>query len=225
MFEKFYYSDWQQPVLLWVCILVTGLLVLRKKDRVSSHYLWISALFLAESAADAGLTSNLAGLTGFTAKALPLLFVVLGDFRIFAVCLLESKRLPKALAFAAVLSLITPLLSQMTLPFWTQAFNLEENSEFLLRALFLNYEIVFLGVFFIFCIVRPRPLGRLQKLTFAYYGLWALADLLILWRNPGNCDGAFLLRLLPNALYYMGLPLALRENFKIHPSHHSPSKV
>ncbi len=217
MFEKFYVSDWQQPILLWICILLVGVFILGKyrtatpaqtqSPKNSPFFLWITALFFMESALDAGLTSNMVKLSGVAAKIIPLFFVIAGDFRVFALVLMDSQRTRKALLYALGLCLLTPFLSQFTQAFWIGFFHLEDKPDLFMRVLFLNYEIIFLGIFASFSLLWRKKLTSLQKLAFVYYGLWAGADFLILWNYPKPFDAAFLLRLIPNILYYAGLPL------------------
>ncbi|MEZ4271088.1 MAG: hypothetical protein R3C68_06545 [Myxococcota bacterium] len=138
------------------------------------------------------------------ASFIPLAFVLLGDLRYFF--FLESARsdgtlahwnsIPKACAWTSVV----PLLAQLA-----YAVSGSSNS----RVLFLIYETLFvvlsLGVIAFYLPVdelRRQWTRRVTLLVIGYYALWATADAIIL---SSGADAGFLLRVLPNVLYYGGL--------------------
>jgi hypothetical protein len=87
-----------------------------------------------------------------------------------------------------------------------------------LRFVFLSYELLFLVLVAVRLRLAPPssfadPAAyhwgrRVSAFVAAYYGLWAAADVLIL-ASGGRLDAAFALRVLPNLLYYGGLPAVM----------------
>jgi hypothetical protein len=158
---------------------------------------------------DAWLTTNhipgVGPLTGRAASLVPLAFVLLGDLRYFV--LIESARSdgtlsidPRRFARACAWTLIVPLTAQLAVTALGSA-----NP----RVLFLIYETLFAFVALgISAFYLPRHGNALRwrrgvrRFVIAYYGLWALADAIIL---TTGADIGFLLRVVPNALYYGGL--------------------
>ena len=162
------------------------------------------------SLVDAWLTTahvpGIGPLTGPAATGIPLLFVLVGDFRYFL--FLEAVRtgrfaLPggagwlRALAWTA----IVPVVSKLVLA----ALPADMAGG---RTLFLAYEACFalLTLVVTFAVLPRRTEGRrwAQRVTWfvcAYYALWASADVIIL----SGSDLGFLVRVVPNVLYYGGL--------------------
>jgi hypothetical protein len=144
---------------------------------------------------------------GPAATAVPLLFVLLGDFRVFLLAFHLSdpaRRLGRSAALAAAW---TPAVA---LSGWGAFQGLRAVSPALPdQALWLCHELAFLALALV---LRGRVLprrcaqGPLREFLRAallyaigYYALWAAADALIL---GAGLDAGWLLRALPNQLYY-----------------------
>jgi hypothetical protein len=131
-------------------------------------------------------------------------FVLLGDFRVFLLLLgvLEPARpLPGTIARAAAWTLLVPAASLILYrlaqaaagPLPEQVLWLFYECAFVLLALWWGVRLVPAR--------RPRAEGFLRAvLTYVavYYGLWAVADVLIL----SGWDGGWAVRVIPNQLYY-----------------------
>ena len=201
-------SFWQQPVLLIALPILFLLLFGRKLFRSPSgflrNYLW---LVLANTILDAWLTSNLGvealGLSKSSASALAIFFVIAGDFRVFILAFQQSARPMTAWIWTSVvaLSLFGPLVQAgliLTFP------NLFSD----VRLTFLAYEVVLAAVLasallawarWGLCKESVHPLAREVLLyALATYGWWILADVVIL----AGFDVGYLLRVVPNLLYY-----------------------
>jgi hypothetical protein len=141
-------------------------------------------------------------------SAVMLLFVLLGDFRVFALVFFladAERRLGRSLGWAAGVTLIVPVFAYA-------ANSIVESlwPELAAQRLWLIYELSFLTLAlvlrerFVSRGMADRPelqAGLRQVLTYvaAYYALWATADVLILY---AGLDAGWLLRVLPNQLYY-----------------------
>lgn len=158
------------------------------------------------SLCDAWLTSHrvfgVGELPGAWASAVPLFFVLAGDYRylLLVVAADPSGRLhprPSVLLAAAALTLIVPLGSQAVLA------ALPPSGP---RLLYWVYEVGFVAL--TLALLRWHPglrgnawLRALSRFVLLYYGLWAAADsVLLLWGS----DWAYGLRVIPNILYYGG---------------------
>jgi hypothetical protein len=142
-------------------------------------------------------------------ERLMLLFVLLGDFRVFLLVFHlagRQRNLARALRWAIGFTAIVPILA------WT--FNeilVAWHPELAHQRLYLIYELSFLALALLLRNVYlphkdPEDTGEHSRflrgaLTYVavYYGLWASADALILL---GGLDAGWLLRALPNQLYY-----------------------
>lgn len=169
-----------------------------------------AVLFALETLLDPIATGPLARAAGGAwPRALGVLFVLLGDFRVLLlVCFLAGGRnaLRPALREAALLTPLVPLFAFAS----TRAAAAGLGHPLPAHALWLVHETAFLGMvaFLRRRIVaarepaRPNPRERyLRAVTAyvaAYYGLWAAADALIL----AGVEAGFGLRVLPNQLYY-----------------------
>jgi hypothetical protein len=162
---------------------------------------------------DAWLTSNpvfgVGRLSGAWASAVPLFFVLAGDFRYLLLVAAAGPdgRLhprPFRLAAAAGLTLIVPLGSQVVLA------ALPPSGP---RLLYWVYEVGFVAL--TLALLRWHPglrgntwLRSLSRFVLLYYGLWAAADsVLLLW----GWDWAYGLRVIPNLLYYGGFIAATAQ--------------
>jgi hypothetical protein len=211
-FEAFYASTWQHPWLLWCAAGLACWYAFRLHDRGSDVRRCTAALTLL-SATDAWLTTSppygIGPLPGAVSSLVPLSFVLAGDFR-FLVLLTSAtdsggiRPHTRSVAAAAALTLIVPITSQLivsAVPGWG------DNP----RILYLIYELLFLALALALRSLHPialklRWVRSVCGFVSLYYGLWALADLLILGTGT---DLGFALRLVPNVLYYGGLIAAI----------------
>ena len=146
--------------------------------------------------------------TGAT-SAVMIAFVLLGDFRVFLLVFFltrPDRRLGRAAAEAALWTLVVPIFA-----FTANALVEWLRPELTAQRLWLIYELCFLALaLFLRAHVIPRRaaggppalLRRLQRVlayVAIYYALWATADVLVLY---GGIDAGWLLRALPNQLYY-----------------------
>jgi hypothetical protein len=207
-YAEFYDSFAQHPLLLWVAAVLGLLVALSRRGRSPAVRTFCIALTIL-SLLDAWLTTThvpgLGPLTGRAASLVPLAFVLLGDFRYFL--FVESARRDGTLAIdarrvatAGAWTLLVPVASQLVVG----ALGSDEP-----RVLFLVYELLFvvlaLGIAARYLprhAGAPAWTGRVTRYVALYYGLWATADTIIL---TTGADVGFLLRVLPNALYYGGL--------------------
>lgn len=230
-FEAFYKSDLQAPYLLWIApvsFLAYRLLAPDRQgvasvrpDALPFLRIWAIA-FTIETIVDPWITGpflRLAGIGGAAATATMIVFVLLGDFRVFVwvLRLVRPERTTSALVGeAAAWTLVVPLVALAgTAALEFAAGPLPKNS------IWLVYELSFaaLALYLRFVWLPERVpdsplLGYLEDVVewvLAYYLLWASADVLIL---VGGLDVGWLLRVLPNQLYYsFFLPFAYARFF------------
>jgi hypothetical protein len=222
MFKAIYDSPWHAPAFFWLAA-VLFLLVLAR------HLPWLSAflvLFTFEIAADAlasGGWSPLVLLKSEWMTAVGITFVILGDSRFFLLVERAVRSVPErpgdtpregeaglqpplplvGWAIAIACSFIVPL-SSTAARFAFPAITVDS------RRTFLTYELMFLALALVMRFaVLPRRLGGasapvrrwvfgVASFEIVQYSLWALADVLIL----SGVEPAYLLRLIPNAMYY-----------------------
>ena len=207
-FEAFYASSLQHPILLWLAAGL-GLALCATRSGLDPSLRRYCVLLTALSLTDAWLTSNhvygLGELTGFPASAVPLFFVLAGDFRYLLLLGAADPRgairlNARRILAAAGLTCIVPLLAQAVV-------GMLPESRAGARVLFLVYEVAFMlltaGLMRWHPGARSAPwLTPVSRFVLLYYGLWALADAIILLTGS---DLGFLLRVVPNLLYYGGL--------------------
>ena len=223
-FEAFYASPAQHPALLWAAAALATLAALRRPGLAPSLRRYLLALGLLSLAdawtnvtvrylvpVDAWLTANqvpvIGRLDGVSARAVPLFFVLAGDFRFLLLLGAADAsgrfRLgARAVGGALALALVVPLVSQAVV----LGLGREEP-----RVLFLVYELAFFAL--TVALLRGHPglhrapwLASVCRFVLLYYGLWAAADAVIL--TTGS-DLGFALRVVPNVLYYGGLIAAI----------------
>ena len=182
MFESLYGSPWHHPYFFWAFGgPLLGLFAWRALTSEAPRARALAALLAAFQLgilADAWLNApKLSPLSGGTAEAVAIAFVILGDARVF---------------------LLVPVGSLLAKSFSSNG-----------RVHYLTYELAFAAlVIGLRTQLVPRlPPGpgrtfaiRLCGYELTQYLLWATADV---WILAGRDEG-YLLRLLPNALYYVG---------------------
>jgi hypothetical protein len=167
--------------------------------------------FAVETLVDPIATGPLAhglGLGGAARERVLVAFVLLGDWRVLLLVLALARgpgRLPGSLGWSAALTLVVPSL----------AYGIDTGLRrrwpaLPAQALWLAYEVLFVALAAaLWSAARSRIAARRDQearrllravlaYAAAYYALWALADALIL----SGVDGGWLLRMLPNQLYY-----------------------
>jgi len=207
VWSEFYRSPAQQPYLLWAPTAIFLSWFLTRRPRVASPFLHAWLLFFSvTSLLDAWLTADqvlgLGALPKWAASFVPMLFVILGDYRWYLLIeRFSGARRPFLSALA--LSLIVPILSK-------SFYSLSGSAE--IRVLFLAYEVMFLVLATIYqryvLSSRKHPPELRSVVVWAqlYYGLWATADIGILFGAPyGATEGSWALRVVANVLYYGGL--------------------
>jgi hypothetical protein len=205
MFQSFYESFWQHPLLLWMPSVLFLVFVRPRATDVARA----SQLFALLSIIDALFTGPMIQLFGpLTASAVMILFVIVGDFRLFFFIERFSgreenftRKLGETIIRAAGWALVVPVLQGVLTRLLPHAF---EN----VRYTFLCYELLFFGLaaFLRSRIIPRRALPEdvrrwhreLCAFAMTYYALWSLADVVILL----GFDGGYLLRVVPNVLYY-----------------------
>ncbi len=221
--ESFYASAVQQPWLLWAAALVGWAVVIVLRDRPRSIR-WFASGCAVLAMLDAWLTASdvlgLGALPGVLGTTVPLFFVLAGDLRVFLfldlVAVSENRALRIARARWGRILALTMLVPGIAFGLVKRLVDSLVAPELAGRMLFLGYELLFLALILIIRQrVLPRQLagrdplrswaGSVAGFVAAYYGLWALADLWILFAPTAIRDLGFALRVLPNALYYGGL--------------------
>ena len=215
VFEAFYASPAQHPILLWAAgggALLYINLARGLPDGVKRY----CRLLVVLSCMDAWWSSNhiygVGSLTGIAASAVPLFFVLAGDFRFLFLVFAGSAEgkiefKAKLLSSAAALTIVVPIFSQLSLAALPASLASS-------RMMYLIYEVSF--VCLTLSLLRWHPnlrsnpwLHSLCRYVIVYYALWASADIIILFGPSGVSDYGYLLRVIPNALYYGGLIAAI----------------
>jgi hypothetical protein len=225
MFESFYNGFYQQPLLLWAALLVAGIFTVRRLARWECPGKRELATYLAGlgllSALDAWLTANqvlgLGALSSGVSSALAILFVILGDFRVFwffesvsdeGIFRPTAAGAWRAMGWSMIVPIVSGMFQRVLPPQWQ-----------IPRVLFFNYEVLFVSVLWLYRRFRLDPrwksegvartwVHRILLFATSYYALWVASDLWILgWgaRLGYPSDWGFLLRVVPNVLYYGGL--------------------
>lgn len=203
MWQAIYNSPWHHPFASW---LATGALALWLWLRGQSLWPRLRAfvgVFALEMALDAWWTGGWAPVPASHPLSQPLaiLFVILGDYRFFA--LVELQRSPGARGWLVGLgwTMVVPLLHGLCIRLFPHLFAD-------LRVVFLAYEVAQAAVVGLWWRQRGaglpeqvRPwLAAVTTFELAQYLLWATADVVIL----AGLEVGHGLRLLPNLMYYAG---------------------
>ena len=226
MFDRVYDSAWHHPVMCWVgAVFVVAWLLQQRAGqarKLHGHFVWwFALLWQAEIVLDALWKGAWPPLPSDSrvAEVLGVVFVALGDMRYFQLVehFAPSSGPPgrggRALLLATAWSWLIPALSGL-LRVGLPGLFVE------LRVVFLVYEVLFLllmGGFARWLLPLRLPgvsaeqvqlrrwLQRVTALVAVQYGLWALADVIILC----GARSGLLLRLVPNFIYYVAfVPLA-----------------
>jgi hypothetical protein len=219
-FEAFYRSDLQAPVLLWIApllFLAYFLLAPRPDPRgaVLPEALpflraW-ALLFTLETILDPWATGPLLRILGIAgtsaATAVMIVFVLVGDFRVFLWVLRLVRRdrsTASVAAEAAAWTLVVPVVAVAATAALDAAFGpLHANSIWLVYELSFAALALFLRFVWLPGHLPDSPLldylEDVVEWVLAYYLLWAAADVLIL---VAGLDLGWALRVLPNQLYY-----------------------
>jgi hypothetical protein len=205
MFQTFYESSLQHPWLLLVAPLVFLPTIVTQSGPFYRALLIFCLLTILDPLM-AGPLADLFGLSPSLAKSVEVFFVILGDFRWFFFFELfpqpplnRKPMLTKRLWVVLLLSLLVPLVQAGLLSVFPAAF---ADS----RRVFLAYELLFFCLALVLLLFRTPHLDlRIRRFKrelcwygLLYYGLWALSDLVIL----SGFDAGYLLRVVPNQLYY-----------------------
>lgn len=206
IFEAFYQSPIQHPILLWVSNAIGTMwalheLNLKARTRSGSESEIRSArkfvlLWALISALDAWASANevfgIGVLSSPWSAIVPFLFVWLGDFRIFLGMERRCSRICYLRAFGACF--VVPILAGV----------LTRGQE--ARILFIVYESLFLVWILLYARLTrldQSPAARaIRNLSLTFYTLWVLADACILFLPPETKDFGFAVRVLPNFIYY-----------------------
>lgn len=221
-FADLYKTEWQATWALWIVpILFLGFLLLSSRERDRRESTLADEAFLGgwmlfwtlETLADSFATGPLVRWLGWAdtdaATAVMLVFVLAGDLRVFQLVFRLARPadgFARSLRRALGWMLLVPIFS------WSMDQGLRQVWPDLPgQALWLTYEIAFLGVALYLrqgwlaakatdCSPqRLRGLRLVLGFVAVYYALWATSDLLIL---VPELDAGWLLRMLPNQLYY-----------------------
>jgi hypothetical protein len=207
-FEAFYASPMQHPFLLWLAAaLAIGFCATRPGlgSSLRRYCLGLGVLSLLDAWLSSSHIIGIGGLSGWLASVVPLFFVLAGDFRYLLLAVSASSEgtiqvSGAKVALALGLTAIVPISSQLMLL-------LVPDSLDKTRVMFFIYEVEF--VVLTLCLLRFHEnlrrvawVRRVSRFVIVYYSLWAGADLLIL---TTGADLGYLLRVVPNLLYYGGL--------------------
>jgi hypothetical protein len=208
--QAFYHADWQFPFAVMVVpfafLLYRAIARERREDALdpalaSFVSTWVT-LFTFETLLDPIATGPLAKSLGSHSaeQFLGTLFVVLGDFRVFWLVMrfrTPSQTTRRAALEGLALAIPAPLLAGLV--------SLRAGTG---QVMWLTHELVSLGLAFALArLTAPSDTARPAHARFArtvlgymaaYYGLWAMADVLIL----SGVDAGWPVRLVPNQLYY-----------------------
>jgi hypothetical protein len=207
IFENFYNSPIQHPILLWVSNLVFTALAMRslrsRNDEGASRLRRFILIWSLISALDAWLSANLVfGIGTLVApwsSVLPFLFVWAGDLRIFLAMELFSAGFPDR---PAKIRWWRPVLACFIVPVLAGVLTRGQEA----RVLFLVYEALFLVMITLYGrftrTAQHSSARSVRNLSWGFYTLWVTADVLILTLPDGLRDLGFAVRVLPNLIYY-----------------------
>jgi hypothetical protein len=191
--QAFYDSAYQQPLLLGLPGLAWVIYLLFRRDVKSALWRYCGCFALL-SILDSWLTANevfgIGPLGGAAATIIPIVFVIVGDLRVY-LWMFREKWIK-----AILLSLVVPIASQLVMKALPAAWG--ENP----RIVFLVYEIGFVAFFGTLMAIMER-LDRVSLYVLTYYSLWSFADLWLL-ASGSPSSPAWGIRVIANLLYYVG---------------------
>lgn len=208
--HAFYYGAWQSPWALLVVPFAWGILrmVARRPGATAGvdHFVRVwAAICLIETMLDPVANALASDAPAGVGTAVGLIFVLLGDFRIYwlVFALAEgASTLAAGLARAAIATAVVPIAAYAISTLLGMGM-----VEVPGQVLWLVHESLFVAV----CVFLARswvpgnvppqwqPFARrVLGYVAAYYALWAAADVLIL----AGVDAGWLVRCVPNQLYY-----------------------
>ena len=206
--HAFYYAGWQWP---WALLVVPFFWSVvrsvaagpRPADEAARFVRLWSTLFLFETMLDPLANGWAKGAGAGPEQAVAVLFVLLGDLRIYWLVFALGRpggSAMRALGWAALASAGVPVVAWLA----TSAFALA--GELPGQVLWLTHELLFVAVA-VWLARRWVPgaagahvrfVQRVLGYVAGYYALWAAADVLILC----EVDAGWLVRTVPNQLYY-----------------------
>jgi hypothetical protein len=212
IFKAFYASPIQHPILLWIAA-GAALVFSRTARDLPTPIRRYTTILVVLSLLDAWLSSThiygIGSLRGSAAIGVPIFFVLAGDYRYLFLVVAGSSTgkidcSPKKLLSALGITLAVPILTEVFLAALPESLNST-------RMMFLIYELSFVCLTLALLNWHPNLknntwLASISRFVVAYYSLWALSDILILFLES---DLGYLLRAIPNLLYYGGLIAAI----------------
>jgi hypothetical protein len=214
-FDAFYHSDLQSVYLLLVLPALFAVYwwavaqpVHGTEPPAKRFVRFYTLVFCVETLIDPLATGPLVKMLGGGGTLLGLSFVLLGDFRVFVlvfgVCA-PGRSLAGVLREAA---LWTPIVAVGAYAGFAGINWIAGGAPD--QLLWMIHEVLFVALAaFVRNVVIPNRtdatdpnrvrLKRVMSFVMLYYGLWASSDALILW---GGLDAGWLLRVVPNQLYY-----------------------
>jgi hypothetical protein len=204
IFERMYASPLHDPLFFWLVAIVFVFVLASRLPFLAGFLVVFTFEIVADALATGALSPIPKGASWGTPVAVA--FVILGDFRYFL--LVERYRgegRSRAAVFgeAAAWAFVVPVVSFALR-------NVVPSLAAPVRVTFLTYELLFLGLALAlrFVVLPRRAAGASPEVRrwlfevtvfeISQYALWATADVLIL----SGLSGGFLLRLVPNAMYY-----------------------
>jgi len=201
----FYHSDFQS---IWLLLIVPTLFLLfllsRRRPAWDTRWRFLHAYAIAftlETLLDLVATGPLVrvlGLDGAALTAWIFVFVWLGDFRVLWLVFAQTgdtaQRWRAAARRAAAWTCLVPVTTGLVYaPVWLGMVEAPA------QGLWLVYEVLFAALALWLRARAASPaLRAILLFAFAYYALWAAADVLIL----AGVDAGWGLRVVPNQLYY-----------------------
>jgi hypothetical protein len=205
------YSLWVVPILFLAYLLTAGRRRAEASSDAAARFVWTYALvFALETILDSFTTGPLSRWLGIlgtpVGTAVLLTFVLLGDFRVLLLVFRLARPETRWIVQAALWTFVVPIFA------WVVNGDLHSRWPTLPdQTIWLLYELGFLSLALVFrSVFVPRWTATSvpQRLPFlravlayvaVYYGLWALADVIIL---VAGLDVGWALRVIPNQLYY-----------------------
>jgi len=202
--QAIYDSGWHHPFIAWLGTLALIAVIARRKSGFLKNWL---IFFGIEIFLDALCTGAWSPVPPEITSSVGIVFVILGDWRLFA--LIERYVKPRHwIPRSIALALVVPIAQAIAIKAAPSLFEKQ-------RYIYLVYEVFF--VMFagaLRFVVLPARLGNVSPAirrwiysilgwSLVQYALWATSDVIIL----AGGEWALLLRLVPNTMYYAGFLL------------------